>query len=156
MTKKRGLKRKEFAESLTISFDTYISQFDDRPKTNATKLQQYFFSSICSKTLDYFLLSFSVEAFQAIAQNWSHPLLTDNAVISDLCDKERRYGGFTMFQKCQKHSQIMYHFGGFQLLDLIIPELKSRVIPYKFKSSHWLKLQHSDWRANLVKDFFYK
>ena len=45
--------------------------------------------------------------------------------------------------------------GGFQLLDLIIPEL-SHVIPYKFKSSHWLKLQHSDWRANLVKDFFYK
>ena len=45
-------------------------------------------------------------------------------------------------------------FGGFQLLDLIIPELKSHVIPYKFKSSHWLKLQHSDLRANLVKDFF--
>ena len=44
--------------------------------------------------------------------------------------------------------------GGFQLLDLIIPELKSHVITYKFKSSHWLKLQHSDWRANLVKDFF--
>ena len=41
--------------------------------------------------------------------------------------------------------------GGFQLLDLIIPELKSHVIPYKFKPSHWLKLQHSDRRANLVK-----
>ena len=39
-----------------------------------------------------------------------------------------------------------YH-GGFQLLDLILPELKSHVIPYKFKSSHWL-------RANLVRDFF--
>ena len=38
--------------------------------------------------------------------------------------------------------------GGFQLLDLILPELKSHVIPYKFKSSHWL-------RANLVKDFFF-
>ena len=25
---------------------------------------------------------------------------------------------------------------------------------YKFECSHWLKLQHSDWRANLVKDFF--
>ena len=47
-----------------------------------------------------------------------------------------------------------YVQGGFQLLDLILPELKSHVIPYKFKSSHWLKLQHSDWRANLVKDFF--
>ena len=45
--------------------------------------------------------------------------------------------------------------GGFQLLDLIIPELKSHVIPYKFKSSHRLKLQHSDWRANLVEDFFF-
>ena len=45
--------------------------------------------------------------------------------------------------------------GGFHLLDLIIPELKSHVIPYKFKSSHWLKLQHSDWRANLVEDFFF-
>ena len=45
--------------------------------------------------------------------------------------------------------------GGFQLLDLIIPELKSHVIPYKFRSSHWLKLQHSNWRANLVKDFFF-
>ena len=30
------------------------------------------------------------------------------------------------------------------------------MIPYKFKSSHWLKLQHSDWRANLVMDFFEK
>ena len=49
---------------------------------------------------------------------------------------------------------ILHIKGGFQLLDLIIPELKSHVIPYKFKSSHWLKLQHSDWRANLVKDFF--
>ena len=44
--------------------------------------------------------------------------------------------------------------GGFQLLDLIIPELKNHVIPNKFKSSHWFKLQHLDWRANLVKDFF--
>ena len=44
--------------------------------------------------------------------------------------------------------------GVFQLLDLILPELKSHAIPYKFKSTHWLKLQHSDWRENLVKDFF--
>ena len=28
------------------------------------------------------------------------------------------------------------------------------MIPYKFKSSHRLKLQHSDWREILVKDFF--
>ena len=53
------------------------------------------------------------------------------------------------------HSFSMYtDIGGFQLLDLIIPELKSHMIPYKFKCSHWLKLQHSDWRANLVKDSF--
>ena len=31
--------------------------------------------------------------------------------------------------------------GGFQLLDLIIPELKSHVIPYRFKCSHWWKHQ---------------
>ena len=87
---------------------TFLSLTID-PKPMQQNFSNIFFSSICSKTLDYFLLSFSVEAFQAIAQNWSHPLLTDNAVISDLCDKERRYGGFTMFQKCQKHSQIMHH-----------------------------------------------
>ena len=40
----------------------------------------------------------------------------------------------------ERHWIITGH-GGFQLLDLIIPELKSHVIPYKFKSSHWLKLQ---------------
>ena len=27
--------------------------------------------------------------------------------------------------------------GGFQLLDMIIPELKSHMIPYKFKVFHW-------------------
>ena len=38
--------------------------------------------------------------------------------------------------------------GGFHLADLIITELKSHM------TSHLLKLQHSYWRANLVKDFF--
>ena len=85
--------------------------------------------------MDSFLLSFSVqavtvEAFQAIAQNWSHPLLTDNAVISDLCDKERRYGGFTMFQNCQKHSQIMYHID----CKIEISKIKDR----GFDSGKWL------------------
>ena len=37
-------------------------------------------------------------------------------------------------------SAIYMHIGGFQLLDLIIPELKSHVIPYKFKCSHWWKI----------------
>ena len=36
--------------------------------------------------------------------------------------------------------------GGFHLIAKIIRELKSHMIPYKFKCSHWLKLQHSDWR----------
>ena len=48
--------------------------------------------------------------------------------------------------------------GGFQLLDLIITELKSHVTCHNSMpiSLHWLKLQHSDWRANLVRDFFDK
>ena len=53
-----------------------------------------------------------------------------------------------------RNISILTVLGGFQLLDLIIPRLKSHMIPYKFKSSHWLKLQHSYWRANLVKDIF--
>ena len=44
--------------------------------------------------------------------------------------------------------------GGFHVVAKIIRELKSHMIPYKFKCSHWLKLQQSDQRANLVKDFF--
>ena len=44
-------------------------------------------------------------------------------------------------------NSVKQDLGGFQILDLILPELKRHVIPYKFKSSHWL-------RANLVKDFF--
>ena len=50
----------------------------------------------------------------------------------------------------------LYGPGGFHLVAKIIRELKSHMIPYKFKCSHWVKLQHSDWRANLVKDFFEK
>ena len=51
--------------------------------------------------------------------------------------------------RCHAFALFLTANGGFQLLDLIILELKSHVIPCKFKSSHWL-------RANLVKDFFYK
>ena len=46
------------------------------------------------------------------------------------------------------------NYGGFHVVAKIIRELKSHMIPYKFKCSHWLKLQHLDWRTNLVKDFF--
>ena len=47
--------------------------------------------------------------------------------------------------------------GGFHLLDLIITELKSHMTCYNsMLLINWLKLQHSDWRANLVKDLFDK
>jgi hypothetical protein len=39
---------------------------------------------------------------------------------------------------------------------LITTELKDHMTSYKFECSHWLKLQHSNQRANLVEDFFYK
>ena len=51
-----------------------------------------------------------------------------------------------------KHSKA--GLGGFHVVAKIIRKLKSHMIPYKFKCSNWLKLQDSDWRANLVKDFF--
>ena len=40
------------------------------------------------------------------------------------------------------------HTGFFHLVAKIIRELKNHMIPYKFKCSHWLNLQHSDWREN--------
>ena len=39
-----------------------------------------------------------------------------------------------------RNISILTVLGGFQLLDLIIPELKRHVIPYKFKYSHWWKI----------------
>ena len=77
----------------------------------------------------------------------------------------RNVVGFFMYSSQSKHhSEVLESMshpkwnvcnqGGFQLLDLIIPELKSHVIPYKFKPSHWLKLQYSYLGANLVKDLF--
>ena len=44
--------------------------------------------------------------------------------------------------------------GSFQLEFVIISRVINHLTFYKFECSHWLKLQHSDWRANLVKDFF--
>ena len=42
--------------------------------------------------------------------------------------------------------QVSSHdYGGFHLVAKIIRELKSHMIPFKFKCTHWLKLQHSDW-----------
>ena len=44
--------------------------------------------------------------------------------------------------------------GGFQLEFVSISCVINHMTYYKFECSHWLKLQHSDWRANLVKDLF--
>ena len=38
---------------------------------------------------------------------------------------------------------IISNQGGFQLLDMIMPRLISHMIPYKFKCSHW-------WKINLL------
>ena len=37
-------------------------------------------------------------------------------------------------------------YGGFQLEFVSISQVISHMTCYKFKCSHWLKLQHSDWR----------
>ena len=47
---------------------------------------------------------------------------------------------FVILVNFMKKRKIYLHMGGFQLLDLILPELKSHVIPYKFKCSHWWKI----------------
>ena len=46
--------------------------------------------------------------------------------------------------------------GGFQLEFVSISRVINHMACYNFECSHWLKLQHSDWRANLVKDFLKK
>ena len=43
--------------------------------------------------------------------------------------------------------------GGFQLEFVNISRVINHMTCYKFECSHWSKLQHSDWRANIVKDF---
>ena len=44
--------------------------------------------------------------------------------------------------------------GGFQSEFVSIRWVINHMTCYKSKCSHYLKLQHSDWRSNLVKDFF--
>ena len=44
--------------------------------------------------------------------------------------------------------------GGFELEFVSISQVINHKTCYKFKCTHWLKLQHSEWRANLVKKFF--
>ena len=49
---------------------------------------------------------------------------------------------------CNNFQSVLVVMGFFHLVAKIIREPKSHMIPYKFKCSHWLKLQHSDWRSN--------
>ena len=49
-------------------------------------------------------------------------------------------------------SLITFVEGGFQLEFLSISRVINHMTSYKFEWSHWLKLQHSGWRANLIKD----
>ena len=51
-------------------------------------------------------------------------------------------------------AMVLYPQGSFQLEFVSISRVINHMTCYKFKCSHWLKLQHSDWRANLVKHFF--
>ena len=46
-------------------------------------------------------------------------------------------------------------YGGFQLEIVSISRVLNHMTSYEFKCSHWLKLVLSDWRENLVKDFFF-
>ena len=46
------------------------------------------------------------------------------------------------------------NLGGFQLEFVSISRVINHMNCYKFECSHWLKLQHSNWRANFVKDFY--
>ena len=46
--------------------------------------------------------------------------------------------------------------GGFQSEFVSIRWVINHMTCYKSKCSHHLKLQHSDWRSNLVKDFFHQ
>ena len=46
--------------------------------------------------------------------------------------------------------------GGFELEFVSINQVLNHTTCYKFKCTHWLKLQHSEWRANIVKYFFIK
>ena len=52
-----------------------------------------------------------------------------------------------------KNNMNLINTGDFRLEFLSISRVINHMTCYKFECSHWLKLQHSDWRANLVNDF---
>ena len=55
-----------------------------------------------------------------------------------------------------KNNMNLINTGGFRLEFLSISRVINHMTCYKFECSHWLKLQHSEWRANLVKDFCFR
>ena len=58
---------------------------------------------------------------------------------------------YLLFQKNFEYSEFGFcEQGGFQLEFVSIRQVINHMTCYKFE----LKLQHSDWRTNLVKDFF--
>ena len=66
---------------------------------------------------------------------------------------ELEYGYPGQVEQARSVKSHKIHPGGFQLEFVSISRVINHMTCYKFKCSHWLKLQHSDWRANLVKDF---
>ena len=86
-------------------------------------------------------------------RNFQHKYGLPNKILGKNKKRDVR-GGETKnwIGKCSDNDNM----GSFHLVDLIITELKDNMTSYKFECSRWLKLQHSDWRANLVKWFFYK
>ena len=60
---------------------------------------------------------------------------------------------FVPFQLKEFCFQTPQLIDGFQVEFVNISQVINHMTCYKFKCSHWLKLQHIDWRANLVKYF---
>ena len=61
---------------------------------------------------------------------------------------------FVHFQLKEFRFQTPQLIAGFQVEFVNISQVINHMTYYKFKCSHWLELQHSDWRENIVKDFF--
>ena len=58
-----------------------------------------------------------------------------------------------MPERIQLSTERGYHVNaGYQLEFVSISRVINHMTCYKLECSHWLKLQYSDWRANLVKD----
>ena len=61
---------------------------------------------------------------------------------------------WTWLEKVHRSEKKTLVLGGFQLEFVSLSRVIDHRICYKFECLHWLKLKGSDWRTNLVKDFF--